>query len=199
MEPHHVFTVIAGFGLRVIPRPPFLARHGPGQDELDVEVSGPAGPLGARILADHRGGYRSKLPPGTEALGEVLEVEPGPSSEHWLLETERFRARFPPGFTLHSVPRDSPTPFDLVGPGGCLLYLQLPETLPDWGQPEGRMERTYQHQGATWWQRYQVVEREGLLAVVTAQAPEGHRQEALVGLGVLCESLVVLQGPPGTL
>ena len=77
MEGCHVFTAISGFGLRVIPRAPFVVLLGPNPGELDVQYRSPRGPRVAR-LNPGSGLYRTLIDQHTTSPHEVFAVEQGP-------------------------------------------------------------------------------------------------------------------------
>lgn len=175
---HHVFCTLVGFGLRVIPRAPFRVRLAPGgrPPALEVEHDGPAGTASARVLPDDRGGHACE----PSEAAHVLDVEPGPAADDaWLVDAPFVRFPLPADFCLHSVPADSPSPFDLVGPDDALIYAQAPRRLPPLERMFGPGQRAvargatwieleYEHDGRPWWQRHELF---GDGVVFTAQAP----------------------------
>jgi hypothetical protein len=198
VEGHHPFTAISGFGFRVIPRAPFVAVHGPNPGELDVQHRAPGGFRFARLIPNGPGRYRTMIDQHTTSPGEVFTVEPGPVSAGWHLDTGPFLAAFPRRFSLHSVSAGSSSPFDLMGPGGSLIFAQTPPRIPapremcgpgqrvlksgkDW------VELAYEFEGRPWWQRHQVSGR----FVFSAQAPASSADVALGALGEVLNSLVV--------
>jgi hypothetical protein len=198
---HHVFTVVSGYGLRVIPRAPFRVVRGPRPQELDVHHDGPEGPKFARLIADGVGGYLSKIDQHTASLDDVLDAEKGPIPDDWQLDTGQFRVAFPAGFALHSVPADSISPFDLVGAGPSLIYVQSPvhvsspAALCGPGQTVSKsgndwIEVTYLHDGKRWWQRHQIVGRR----VFSAQSPSEAQDGTRTALGTVVASLVLVEG-----
>jgi hypothetical protein len=198
VDGHHVFTAIAGFGLRVIPRAPFVAIQGPNPGDLDIEHRSPGGRRFARILPQGQGRYKTLLDQRTPAPGDVFTVEPGPASTGWQLDTGPYRVLFPKRFALHSVPAGSPSPFDLVGPGGSLIFAQSPGEIPDPREMCGPGQRivksgkewvelAYELEGKPWWQRHQICGQ----VVFSAQAPSEHAGTLLSALKEMLESLVV--------
>jgi len=175
----HVFTVVSGFGLRVVPFAPFRASLGPSPHVLDVECDAVVGEARfARLSADGGGGYTSKIAE-VSSLHDVVEVEAGPKSDHWRLETHAFSARLPTGATLHSTPPGDPSPFLLVAPGEIALYLQSAHGAPRLSamcapgqevteESEDSIALTYVHAGEPWLQRHST-RAPGV--VVTVQSP----------------------------
>jgi hypothetical protein len=134
----------------------------------------------------------------TTSPDEVFSVEPGPVSTDWHLDTGPFLALFPRRFVLHSVPAGSSSPFDLVGPGGSLIFAQAPPTIPapqDMCGPGQRVtkagadwvELAYEFQGRPWWQRHEIRSR----FVFSAQAPSPFADVTLGALAELLHSLVL--------
>ncbi len=205
MDQHHVFTVISGFGLRVIPRAPYRASLGPNSNELDVEHDSPDGGRFARVVADREGGYTSKIDAATASLRDVVDVEAGPKLDRWHLDARWFLAPLPRGFALHSVAADSPSPFDLVGPNDCLIFAQSPQQVPDIATLCGPgqtildrgadwLEVAYVHEGSSWWQRHQIAAVSPKQLLFTAQALEKHREVAMEGLSIVLDDLVAGEG-----
>lgn len=184
----HVWTVLSGFGLRAIPFAPFRAALGPNPRSLDLESDASGEERFARVIADGEGGYASKLAEETPSLFDVVEIEAGPQSDHWRLETHAFSARLPGSATLHSTPADDPSPFVLTGPGGIALYVQSAakapplEAMAACGQTisargEDWIALEYEHDGAAWVQRHSL-RAEGL--VTTVQSPQAFADSARV-------------------
>lgn len=183
----HVFTVASGFGLRIVPvAAPYELASGPERHQLDVERRVGDTHLFARVTATD-GGYTSQLGAGTGSLHDVVDIETGPAFTAWWLETSVYRIPLPNGWRAiaDGVP-DAPSRFDLVGPGGALIYVQTPKRIPAStamvapGQvlhDEGRDARSrwvdvrYRHDQHEWAQRHDVVELEGVTCVVTTQCP----------------------------
>ena len=191
----HVFTAIGGFGIRVIPRAPFQARV----DEpliLDVEVGGRKR---ARVVAT-ADGHHVALGPETDDPAEVMDVVPGPPDREWLLQTARTTLRFPRTYVLHSVEDGSPSPFDLLGDEGELIYMQpAPDTISvdDMLAPGQRetdrageiIEASYEHEGAVWCQRHIIVRLGvGHTRVLTLQATEAQMAHARPVLAAMARS-----------
>lgn len=185
---HHLLTVVSGYGLRVLPMTPCRVSRGPGPRELDVTLPGRSG----RLVADGTGGWLGKID------ADLMRVDAGPVDGDWQLETGRFRCAFPAGFELCSVEVHSPSPFDLVGPGGILIFVQSPLPLPSPAQlaepgrkltDSGRtwVELAYEHEGAAWWQRHEIVDA----MVFTAQAPVAAKDAAASALRDLVKSLTL--------
>jgi hypothetical protein len=198
VQGHHVFTVVSGFGLRVIPRAPYRLVHGPGAQELDIHHTSVEGPRFARLIADGVRGYKSKIDQYTHSLADVLSVEKGPVQGAWQLETHQFRLVFPENFALHSVPGDSPSPFDLVGPEQTLIYVQAPAKMPSLtglcgpGQKVSQtgsnwIELIYEHEGNRWWQRHELSGR----LVLSAQGPEKAKSMGQEALKAILASLIL--------
>lgn len=183
----HVYARIVGFGLAVMPRAPFRAGYA---DEpvmaIDVEHHSERGPLFARVIPNG-GEYKSKVDQHTESVFDVVEIEDGPDTEDWRIETSVFTCCWPHGYMLcsNSFP-DDPGPFDLVGVHDELIYVQKPKVMPDVeemcgpdqtvldvqrGEDSEWIELEYVHEGVLWRQRHEVVTMEGERFVVTMQAP----------------------------
>ena len=201
-SPHHVFTAVSGFGLRVIPRAPFRACLGPSPEQLDVAHGSPEGERFVRLSADGSGGYTSELRDQASSLVEVLDVTEGPQLERWHLDVGSFLVALPEGFELCSVPGDSTSPFDLVGPHETCLYVQRPRVFPPIAkrvapgqrvvdQGSDWIEVTYGHEGQEWWQRHQDARSKGALRLwFTVQALAEHQDEGRQALEGLIASLV---------
>jgi len=199
LDDHHPFTAISGFGLRVIPRAPFVAIQGPNAGDMDVEHRSPGGRRFARLIPQEQGRYKTLLDQRTASPGDVFSVESGPASVGWHLDTGLYRTLFPKRFALHSVPAGSPSPFDLVGPAGSLIFAQSPPEIPSPRQMCGPGQRVvksaadwvelaYDFEGRKWWQRHQICGR----FVFSAQAPSEHAGTVLCALNEMLQSLVVL-------
>src|SRR5262249_15527559 len=132
MTGEHVYTTVCGFGLRVIPKAgPYRYRLGASPAEVDVEIRVGDSWLFARVVATD-GGYRRKLSPATPALASVADVEMGPRLDEWWLDTSVFRVPMIAGWTAMSA--EGPCPFDLLGPGGSLIFVQTPRHIPPLAQ-----------------------------------------------------------------
>ena len=199
MSVPHTVAAVSGFGLRVIPRAPFVVVRGPNANELDVQHQSPRGPRFVRVIPNGPGRYRTMIDQQTKSPAEVLDVAAGPVAGDWQLDTTAFRTAFPPRFALHSAPADSPSPFDLLGPGSSQIYVQAPRRMPPASEMCGPGQRitkqgpdwvelAYEHQARKWWQRHQIA---GPL-VFSVQAPAEARDAALGGLDAMLQSLVVL-------
>jgi len=191
----HVYARIAGFGLVVMPRAPFRARHADDPAmAIDVEHDSPQGRLFARVIPDN-GGYQSKIDQHTESLNDVLDVEAGPDAHDWRIETSVFTCCWPRGYLLcsNNFPED-PGPFDLVGIHNELIYIQKPKTMPDVETMCGPnqkilnvqrhaesewIELEYEHEGTPWRQRHEVVTLLGQRFAVTMQTPLSFARDAV--------------------
>jgi hypothetical protein len=125
----HAHVRLAGHGIAVVPRIPFsLERHGGRGGDAVVATHRPAAGLPRRLLlVPGDGGCRVELQAGTASAGEVAEVGAGPPAAGWRLEAGGFSMAWPEGFAVHSGPAPEATPgFDLVAPGGLLLFPQGP-------------------------------------------------------------------------
>lgn len=182
---HHVYAVAAGFGLRVIPlAPPYAFTLGPDPAELDVERNTAAGDLFAR-LTPVGGGYTSKIAEGVPSLYDVVDVTAGPPFDRWWIQTTAYRVPLPAEWKAVAGGTVDPCVFDLVGPGGALMFVQVatttraPESLLGPGQRivhGGRdarsswVELRYQYDGEEWTQRHDIVEAGRLCLALTVQA-----------------------------
>lgn len=201
----HVFARIAGFGLIVTPHAPFRVRHA---DEsaaaIDVEHDSLKGRRFARVIPEN-GSYECKIDRVTESLSDVLEIQPGPDTDDWRIETSIFTCCWPHGYLLCSndYPND-PGPFDLVGVHDELIYIQKPKVMPDIEEmcgpdqtivntgrdaDSGWIELEYDHEGVSWRQRHEVVTLPGCRFVVTMQSPSQFAGEAVATAQQVAQSL----------
>lgn len=173
----HVYAVVSGFGVRVIPAGSpctfTLRAEGldVGYDDLRAHVPATATPSDLRA------------PSGTR----VADIVAGPGFGAWWIETSRYRVPLPLGWSAIATGALSPSVFDLVGPGDALVFVQTPsqvlaiERMIAPGQQVARrgsdahsawVELHYEHAGATWVQRHDVVRVGDADLVVTAQATD---------------------------
>jgi hypothetical protein len=173
----HVYAVASGFGLRVIPAGSpctFTLRADTlevGYDDLRAHV--PAAATPGDLLA----------PSGAH----VADIVAGPCFDAWWIETSRYRIPLPLGWSAIATGALNPSAFDLVGPGDALVFVQTPSQVPPiermiapGQQVAGRgsdarsawVELHYEHAGATWVQRHEVVRVGDADLVVAAQATE---------------------------
>jgi len=112
----HVFVRLIGYGAIVTPYTPFrIMRHGGREAQLHVQSAG------REQILD----FANQLP---ATIPMLLDVEHGPNTNNWQLETSLYTAPWPPGFDLVST-RDaaSPAGFDLVGAeGAAMIFVQGP-------------------------------------------------------------------------
>lgn len=162
------------------------------------------GPRGAEVR------LRAGLAPRLDADGSVLA---GPDTDSWAVETTVFRCGWPEGLTLASTEEGAPSPFELHGPEGSVLFFQGPlprEGLPpleDFAAPGQQLLGTgtvagapfvdvaYTHEGASWRQRHVVLSlSEAHALVLTVQALERHMPRMLAHAEGLVASF--RPGPP---
>ncbi len=173
----HVYAVASGFGLRVIPAgsPCTFTLRAEG---LDVGYDD----LRAHVPAAARHG--DLLAPSGACVADIVA---GPRFDAWWIETSRYRIPLPLGWSAIATGELSPSVFDLVGPGDALVFVQTPSQVPAIermiapGQQVARrgsdaqsawVELHYEHAGATWVQRHDVVRVGETDLVVTAQATD---------------------------
>lgn len=183
----HVYARIVGFKLAVIPRAPFriMAAYDP-PNAIDVEYFSPNGDLFARVIPSD-GGYKSKIDQYTRSLNDVLEIDSGPDTDDWRIETSVFTCDWPRDYALcsNNFPID-PAPFDLLGPNREMIYIQHSEVVPDIetmrapyqsvisierSHESTSMDLAYDYDGIEWRQRHEIMQNEGRRFVVTMQAP----------------------------
>ena len=202
----HVFARLAGFGLTVTPFAPFRMRYAEEPaDAIDIEYDSAEGRLFARLIPDN-GGYKSKIDQNTKSLYDVVDVDPGPDWGYWRIETTVFTCGWPAELALCSNSDAVPSPFDLVGDHGELVYVQHPSRVPDVadmcapnqtvlnmerGSDADWIELEYEHGGAVWRQRHVVVEREGRRLAVTMQSPLDYSAEAATAAHQVARSLAL--------
>jgi len=195
----HVYVSASGFGLRVIPKSaPYRFALASVPAHLDVGRRVGQSWLFARVIPVE-GGYRSQLAEDTASLADVLDVEIGPASSGWWLDTSVYRVPLPAGWT--AVSADGPGVFDLVGPDHSLIFIQTPARIgnvSDLRTSDQVIASTgadaqsewvhlrYSHDGAEWHQRHHVRRLGGIAVVVTAQA----RVEAMPGALEVQKALV---------
>jgi hypothetical protein len=195
----HVYARISGFGWSIVPRAPYQAARLP-NGTVRVVHDSPGGRREAAIaLTDE--GIRFGLGEGTTDLKEVLDVQSGPSPDHWRIETAVFTTQWPDGFIVVSEPK--PPGFYLRGPSEGLIYLQGPfprERLPALtamaapgqtirGHGEDWVELSYQHDAVAWVQKHRLVAFEGKALVVTSQTPESGAEITTVAAEQVASSL----------
>jgi len=120
---------LVGHGVAVVPRPPFtLERHGGRGGDAAVVTHRPAAGLPLRlVLVPRAAGCGVEPGAGVAAAGQVAEVAAGPSQAAWRVEAAGLSMAWPEGFSVQSSPApDQPPGFDLVAPGGVLLFAQGP-------------------------------------------------------------------------
>lgn len=189
----HVHARLAGHGVTVVPQVPFrFERHGGRGGDAVVATWRPAAGLPRRlVLVPGEAGCRVELGAGVAAAAEVAEVAAGPARAAWRIETSAFSMGWPEGFVLQSGPDPaSPPGFDLVAPGGVLLFPQGPfpaaalagrRALAGPGQRvvgegeepgAGWIELAYTQELTPWRQRHALVPVGARILLVTLQAPE---------------------------
>jgi hypothetical protein len=188
-----VHARLAGHGVTVVPRAPFaFERHGGRGGDAVVVSHFPAGGLPRRlVLVPEAGGCRVDLGAGVAAPAEVADVAAGSGAAFWTIETSAFSMGWPDGFVLRSGPApEEPPGFDLIAPGGVLLFPQGPyptERVADRraligpGQRvvgegvvdgAGWIELSYTHEATPWRQRHAVIPVRASALVLTLQSPE---------------------------
>ncbi len=201
----HVYARIAGFGLAVMPRAPFRAGC-PGEPAtaIDVEHDSAKGRLFARVIPDGDG-YESQIDQHTESLSDVVDIEAGPDTGEWRIETSVFTCCWPHEYMLcsNNFP-DDPGPFDLVGVHDELIYVQKPKVMPDLeamcgpdqkvldvqrGEDSEWIELEYAHEGVAWRQRHEVVVLHEQRFVVTMQSPAEFAEGAVRAAQQVARSL----------
>jgi hypothetical protein len=137
-----------------------------------------------------RAGTEVHLGGGVEDVEILAQLETGPLTRHWAVETEGFACRWPPGLGLASTPAGAAWPFEFYGPNGAFVFLRGPlqgEQVPTPQQMVGpgqelvdqevtgnglRMDLEYTHEGAVWNQRHHWVGFAQETAILlTGQAP----------------------------
>src|SRR5687768_10346244 len=102
-------VTVSGFGLRIAPLAGrrFRCRT---DDALIVESELPDGWRSASVAAT------SDLATVASELATTAQVEPGPSSSAWWIETSTYRIPLPASWTLHTASDLTATPlFELLG------------------------------------------------------------------------------------
>ncbi len=204
----HVFARVAGFCLAVVPRAPYRIQHAADSSTaIDVEYQSPTGRLFARLIPDN-GGYKSKLDQHTQSLYDVLDVETGPDINHWRIETTVFTCCWPIGYVLCST-NYAPSPFELLGTNGELIFIRHPKRVPDVavmcapGQTVINLKRNaesewidleYNHDGLPWRQRHEVVTLSGSRIAVTMQSPMQFANDAAIAAQQVAQSLASYEG-----
>ncbi len=154
----HVYARLTGFGWTLLPLAPFRFERVDGRERTVLAIHDPGdGPRRATI---NLGGAKPIVHLGerTSDLGEVLDLIPGGGCDHWRIETTVFTARWPSGFALASPPGPGmPSPFDLLGPDGALIYVQGPLPRRDLrgldriAAPDQVIRRHGRSAGRSWW------------------------------------------------
>lgn len=172
----HVFARLAGHGMTLVPRWPYVFERTEG-DTVLVTWATEDGPM------------RLTVEPGVRVDGgDVVDVTEGPDHPYWLIETGPALLPWPKGFSLESA--EDQTPFLLLGPDDTVIFPQGPvpaERLADAQALVAEdqaitaerdengtrvVELGYEHEGAPWWQAHWLAPLPGgRLLVVTAQAP----------------------------
>jgi len=212
MSHTHVYTVASGFGLRVVPgAAPYRFSLAPVPPAIDVERAVGERWLFARVVPDRKGGYRVELDEHTPSLADVLDVGAGPDREGWWAETSAYRIPLLEGWTLQAGGEPgAPSPFDLLGPNGTLLYLQAASRVPALAElaapgqevvasgegPRSQwVEVQYVHGGEPWAQRHHLMRAGPGALVLTAQGRVPHMPAAVRAQEALVAALEPT-GPP---
>ena len=196
----HVYARVTGYGLAIVPRPPFtFERLGP--SDLPIRVTHGAADA---VLATSSHGASQLL--------SVADVEPGPTHRHWAIGTTAFETVWPQGFTLHYDPSGPPGfflltatqaiafaqgPFPvaelpalehMVGPGQSLSQVHAAGPVP-W------VHLTYEQDGVAWVQRHHAVALgKKYRVIVTVQAPQAVASSALAAAAPFIHSLTLPGG-----
>lgn len=188
----HVYARIAGHGVALVPRAPFLIRR----TEQGVFVR--HDDLSADIITPEGGGMRYRLGAGTQDLRAVVQPVDINHQGAFRIETQTFVCAWPEGFALASPDREGPFLFDLVGEEsleGALMFVAGPyasDLCPSidalCGETQQEVKRgttrtldgeveyievAYEHRGETWRQQHHRFPAKGdHVFVLTAQGPE---------------------------
>ena len=202
----HVFARIAGHRLAIVPQPCYEIARADHPSAVDVRCRWENRWLWARITPDN-GEFIWQLGEGTASLADVLDVVTGPDLDDWRIETSRYLCAWPSGFRIQATdfPR-SPSVFDLIGPGGSLVYVQSPNRkIPaieelvapgqeivgfDRGELIESVELAYTHDGEPWRQRHLVLTRLGREYAVSMQCRAGFADVAIAAATLVATSLV---------
>jgi hypothetical protein len=119
---------LAGHGITVVPHVPFaLERHGGRGGDAVMVTHRPAGGLPLRVVLIPEPGRCRIEPVGGVRPEAVAHIGPGQAAVAWAIEAPAFAMDWPEGFVLQSSPAPGQAPgFDLVAPGGLLLYPRGP-------------------------------------------------------------------------
>jgi len=187
------FARLAGHGVTLAPRLPFrLERHGGRGGDAVVASWRPSAGLPRRlVLVPGAGGCRVELGAGVASAAEVAEIAAGPGTPAWRIETPAFSMGWPEGFAMQPGPDPGTAPgFDLVAPGGVLLFPQGPypagglagrhalagpgQRVVGEGEVDGAgwIELAYTQELTPWRQRHALVGVGARILLLTLEAPE---------------------------
>jgi hypothetical protein len=173
----HVFVAASGFGKRVIPRASPYRFLVEGENILLIEVDDdPAVAIRPELTAMEAG----------RSAAHVADVIAGPAWTAWWLETNLYRVPIPEAWVAHVTGEITPSTFDLVGPDGSLIFIQVPRRVPPLERmvaPDQEMFEQgaylthswvgvrYIEGGRVYIQRHAVVRIRDFTAIVTLQTP----------------------------
>lgn len=194
----HAYVRLNGFGVTVVPRPPFRISREEASENVRVEHADRSATLvvGAKGVAP-------------DVLGDVsvVRVTPTEYDAGWTLETSAFAFPWPAGFTLQSGPNpDVPPGFDLYAGDGRLIYPQGPYPSGKVNrdalvQPGARKTQTgtvgsaefiecaYEAEDRPWKLRHYIFTARGHVLVITAQSPLEHADVVFVAADRLVDGL----------
>ncbi len=183
----HAFVRISGYGVRLLPRAPYLVRPTPPTLEL----------TSIRNKEEHHESVDSQTPLGTHPFGDVFE---GPSRESWQVEVGGvYVASIPADLMIRSWPEPDQPPFYMLSDGqGSMVYVQGPfpadktptidglggegQTLVARSKPESRppwVEFSYTHKGEAWRQRHILMRLPGNIGCVVSVQARPERASAM--------------------
>lgn len=177
----HVSVRLSGYQVRLVPYWPYrFARVDADPRAVEVTRWTASGPATAVVDTTH-----------PSPVADVVDIEDGPSTGSWRIETSVFTALWPDGFSVESSQDAADhTPFYLLSAGRAAIFPQGPllvervpaaagmvgagQTLVDTWRVGGIevVELDYEHEAERWWQSHWRIPHGGQgILILTAQAP----------------------------
>ena len=201
-------ATVSGFGLRVSPLAGQPFRVWYSENALAIECQHPGGSRSATITTAGDE-YVSNLSELRSALGDAADIELGPKSNAWWIESSVCRIPLPSSWTLLSSGERNASPlFELLGPGDSSISVRTSRRMPaiesfqgpghqfrDVGQLDraGWIEFEHTDESRTWLYRHEQIHRGTTPFVITLKVPLDQGQAHMVTLANIVEQLELAQ------
>lgn len=196
--------LLSGLGLQIAPLAgrPFRARRT--DESLIIEAHDADGWRAATVTQPAQRAA-SELATTVSQLASIAQVELGPSSSAWWIETATYRIPLPACWTLHASGEHNANPlFELLGPDDASISVRTARRMPsieafqgpghvfrDVGQLDRAGWIEFEHADASgrWLHRHEQLHRGTSPFIVTLKAPLDHASAHMAALASIVEHL----------